>query len=269
MKFDRPVIDSHMHHICWTDFKGRNIIDFFRQNKIEHGLKGYNLCALATCYGEGYDVSNIILAAIVNQQYKEIDDIGFDGVKMLETKPTAIKEFGFDLADSNFDPFFELCEKNGTHMIWHAGDPETFWDINRIPKRHFDKGYYYGDGSFISLDELYKTIYSILKRHPLLRVTFAHFFFCSYHPETLVGLFDKYKYVGVDVTPGAEMYGAFNERRDFYRDFFIKYADRIMYGTDTVFGSSNLIFERILASFSLTSSMASAAGIIVFLLSFS
>ena len=269
MKFDRPVIDSHMHLTTWTDFKERDMFSFFRQNCNDHEMKAYNICACATEPEGRYDASNMMLAALVKlndprayayggliypeapakfpmpegydfvTQYNELKEIGFDGIKMIESKPTDQKKYQVDLSDENYEPFFDLCEKNGDHMIWHACDPETFWDIDRIPKRHLAKGWYYGGGGYMSLEQLYKMIFSVLERHPKLRVNFAHFFFCSYRPEILVDLFEKYENVGVDITPGAEMYGAFNERHDFYRDFFIKYADRIMYGTDTVFGGGD------------------------------
>ena len=29
--------------------------------------------------------------------------------------------------------------------MFHIGDPKEFWDINRIPKRMYDFGWYYGE----------------------------------------------------------------------------------------------------------------------------
>jgi predicted TIM-barrel fold metal-dependent hydrolase len=75
-------------------------------------------------------------------------------------------------------------------------------------------------------------VMNVMQRHPRLRVTFAHFLFLSEHPEMLEELFAKYPSMAVDVTPGTEMYSVFTERHDFYRVFFEKYADRILFGTD-------------------------------------
>ena len=41
--------------------------------------------------------------------------------------------------------------------------------------------------------------------------------------------------MAVDITPGTEMYFAFEDKHDFYVDFFKKYSDRIMVGTDATF----------------------------------
>jgi predicted TIM-barrel fold metal-dependent hydrolase len=159
--------------------------------------------------------------------------IGFDGIKMLETKPTEQKSYAIEIDDPYFDGLFSACETNSTPMIWHVADPASFWDINRIPKRFLDRGWFFGDGTYMTHDRIYAQVYNVLERHPRLKVTFAHFFFMSETPEALETLFKKYPGVSVDITPGAEMYADFRKNHSYYRDFFIKYADRIMLGTDT------------------------------------
>jgi hypothetical protein len=44
---------------------------------------------------------------------------------------------------------------------------------------------------------------------------------------------EKYKNVWLDLTPGVEMYYNFDKDISFWRDFFIKYSDRIIFGTDS------------------------------------
>lgn len=271
MIFNRTVVDSHMHMKIFNDENNVDFIEFFDRTQQSHGLKGLNICATSFYNG----IANNILCAIYKMhnptayaygglyypsfpvsypleegfdystQYEEMMEIGFDGIKSIELKPNIQKKYGFKLTDPEYDEFFKKCEENGTHMIWHVGDPETFWDRERISPRHFAKGWFYGDGSFMPLEEIYKQVDTILERHPKLKVTFAHFFFLSFSPERLVEYFEKYENVGVDITPGAEMYGAFRDNREFYREFFIKYADRIMFGTDTIFGGSKTNYQRL------------------------
>ena len=78
----------------------------------------------------------------------------------------------------------------------------------------------------------------VLDRHPGLNVTFAHFFFLSDHLDRLEEIFRTYKNVGIDITPGCEMYESFDRNPQQCRDFFIRHADRIMYGTDCAFPDS-------------------------------
>jgi hypothetical protein len=63
--------------------------------------------------------------------------------------------------------------------------------------------------------------------------------------EELEALFERYENVGVDLTPGTEMYAEFNKDPAFYKAFLEKHADRIMHGTDVAFPSSriNYMFE--------------------------
>ena len=92
-------------------------------------------------------------------------------------------------------------------------------------------------------------MYKILENHPNLKVTFAHFFFKSEKPEELVELFEKYPNVCVDLTPGWEMYLSFYEDKPFFKDFFTKYSQRIVLGTDAYFPRptecSNWLVDRV------------------------
>ena len=262
------MIDSHWHlyvpyHEDGTDY--RLMLDRLQQ---EQGLEAMNLCCIP-CYHELGPAQNI-LAALYKlhnptayaygglvypqipfqnpmpegmdplSQYRELMDLGFDGIKMLETKPTEQKIYGMCIDDPYYDGLFAAAEADGTHMVWHVADPETFWDIDRIPQRFLDRGWYYGDGTYMSHERIYQQVYNVLDAHPQLKVSFAHFFFLSDHPERLAALFDQYPGTSVDVTPGSEMYGSFLENREFYRDFFEKYQDRILFGTDTSYSGGDM-----------------------------
>lgn len=255
------MIDSHWHmyvHICedGTDF--RPALDALQK---QQGLEALNLCCIPIYHALG--PAQNILAAIYKlhnptayaygglvypdmpfktpmpegmdplSQYEELMAMGFDGIKMLETKPTEQKAYGMFIDDGYYDAFFAACERDGTPMVWHVADPETFWDIDRIPQRFLDRGWFYGDGTYMSYDRVYGQVYNVMEKHPSLKVVFAHFFFLSEHPERLEELFAKYPGATVDLTPGSEMYAAFLENRAYYRDFFIRYQDRILFGTDT------------------------------------
>lgn len=160
-------------------------------------------------------------------------DAGFDGLKLIETKPNCAKETGVRLDDAAFEPMFAYCEEHGVPILWHNGDPAPFWDPERCTPELAAKGWAYGDGSFLSLAELYAIVERVLDRHPKLNVTFAHFYFVSDDPAHAARMFEKYPNVGFDLTPGTEMYEGFTRARDFFRPFFLEYAHRIRYGTDT------------------------------------
>ena len=261
-KINEKVIDSHLHIFEYEDKNGNSFIDGFDEYIENMGVRAINIASLPS--GKGRDVSNNIMIAfykLANKkayahgglvypeypapdkmpegmdfvtQYKELMEIGFDGMKMLEGKPTLHKRVGHDLSDDLFDPFFAEMEKDGTHLIFHVNDPEEFWDKN-ADQWIKDAGWYYGDGGYASNEEVYRQMERILEKHPNLCVNFAHFFFYSKRPEKLVELFEKHPNMGVDITPGGEMYIAFDENREYYKDFFVKYSERIQFGTDSCF----------------------------------
>ena len=160
-------------------------------------------------------------------QLKELEKVGFDGVKLIEGKPTMHRTIGKNLLHPEFDKFFAEAEKKGTHLVFHVADPDEFWTQ--------EGGDYYGDSSYATYEEMYRQAYAILEKHPELKVTFAHFFFKSKSPKDLEELFEKYPNMCVDLTPGWEMYISFYDNREYYKEFFTKYSDRIVLGTDAYF----------------------------------
>ena len=169
----------------------------------------------------------------LSEQYDELMEIGFDGIKMLEGKPNLYKCVGQPLDGNFFDPVFEKIEKDGTFLLMHAVDPDIFW--SNPNKEWIEKGWFYGDGTFPTNNEIYRQIDSVLEKHPNLNLCLAHFFFCGERPKKLEEMFAKYKNLSVDITAGGEMYVSFNKNPEYFRQFFIKYADRIYFGTDMDF----------------------------------
>ena len=167
-------------------------------------------------------------------QLDELKEIGFDGIKMLEGKPNLYAKVGKPLDSDFFDSALTKLEEEGTYVLMHALDPAFFWtDAN---EDNVKKGWYYGDESkYPSNKELYRQVDALLEKHPKLNLCLAHFFFCSETPERLEEMFAKYPNLCIDITPGGEMYHGFDKRREYYKDFFVKYADRIIFGTDMDF----------------------------------
>jgi len=268
------LTDGHIHLRKWTDENGRDFFEGLDTLMKERKLSAINLAALPN--EPRGDASANIMAALYKlhnprafahagivfeslpirppvkegleplEQYEELMEIGFDGIKLICSKPQDYKLYDLPVSDDFFDAFFKAAEGDGTHILWHAADPETFWDIDRIPKHFIERGWFYGDGTYPSYERIYEDIYAVLKKHPLLNVTFAHFFFLSEHPEKLEKIFESYKNLTIDITPGTEMYESFNAQPEFYKAFFEKYSDRILFGTDTSFpGNGNNLHDSV------------------------
>jgi hypothetical protein len=158
---------------------------------------------------------------------------GCDGIKMIEGKPDMRKMLPIPAFDSeSFAPYWEKLAQIQLPVVFHVNDPEEFWDKESVPGWVLERGWFYGDGSYINNEDQYTQVFNVLARHPTLKVIFAHFFFMSAQQERLGDLLDQFPNMYVDLTPGIEMYHNFSARLEATRDFFIKYQDRIMFGTD-------------------------------------
>lgn len=257
------VIDGHLHLYHWKDLKtGEHFLHGLEEYKGLMNLRAFNIASLPA--GADRDVSNNIIIAFYKlanptayahggltyteyppvkkddgkdplTQYEELMAIGFDGIKMLEGKPSLYKLTNTPLDSDYYDAFFAKVEADGTHIVAHINDPEDFWDPDKVSDEHKAKGWFYGDGTYIKNTEMYAQIDRLLEKHPKLAITFAHFYFRSESPEVLEEMFRKYPNVAVDLTPGGEMYLGFKKRPAYFKDFFHKYADRIVFGTDGCF----------------------------------
>ncbi|MBQ4510773.1 MAG: hypothetical protein II984_08620 [Clostridia bacterium] len=251
----KKIIDSHMHISKWGE---DNIAFCFDTYRSEQNIHAINICAIPLCQSNVcnniltgfYKIANpntyvhagieLIEIPIDNMtenmdavtQYKELMEIGFDGIKMLEGKPTEHKRIGKNLNHPSLNKLYKEMEKDGAHLIMHVNDPDEFWDLKRAPQWAIDCGWTYTDGTYAPYEQIHKQTLKILEDHPNLLLTIAHFFFCSKEPEILEKLFEKYPNFCVDLTPGGEMYVEFEKNYDYYKSFFNKYSDRLIFGTD-------------------------------------
>ena len=261
-KINEKIIDTHLHIEAWENEEIGSFLDAFEPYREGLDLNGINICSLNN-HGSGI-ANNVMIALykIVNPgtyahgclhhisypftenvpkgmelitQYEEIMDIGFDGIKLIEGKPGRLKMLGGSLLFPTLDEVFAKMEKDGTHIVFHVNDPDEFWDEELAPPIAKQYGWFYGDGTYPDCKDVDKQIETILDKYPELNVTFAHFFFYAKYPDKLQKMLDKYENMAVDITPGTEMYLAFENNHGFYVDFFKRNSKRIMVGTDGTF----------------------------------
>ena len=248
------IIDSHIHYslpVTYenlietldktnTDYcnlvalydreRGSETIDCLRCKYLGNGrIYTYGSLDLSKYYTNLENIGDCM-----KEHVKNLMDCGCDGIKMLEGKPTSRNRYpipNFDLPE--WDSYFAYMEEKQIPIVWHVNDPEEFWDINKVPEWAYRSGWYYGEKSINNIDQ-YNQIENVLKKHPNLVISFAHFYFMSSNDNLnkLSELFDKYPNICVDITPGIEMFHNFSNNITKSKEFFIKYQDRILYGTD-------------------------------------
>jgi len=157
--------------------------------------------------------------------------LGCDGIKMLNGKPNYRKSAGLALDSVIYDEYFAHLEKTGFPVLWHVNDPEEFWDPAAAPEWAKGPGWLY-DETFPTSESIYAECERVLEKYPKLTIIFAHFYFLSDDLPRAAALLDRYPNVSFDLAPGIEMLHNFTKRPAEARDFFIKYQDRIVFGTD-------------------------------------
>lgn len=186
-------------------------------------------------------------------QIPVLQQIGCDGLKMIEGKPLVRKLLPLPPFDGpEYEPVFGEMEARGFPLLFHVADPEEFWLRDLAPAWAVARGWFYGDDPvFPSKEEMYREVASVLDRHPALKVIFAHFYFLSADLPRAADLLDTYPQVHLDICPGSEIYVNFSARPDATREFFLKYQDRLIYGSDmsasTLFSEPGLDREREMA----------------------
>lgn len=162
--------------------------------------------------------------------------MGCEGLKMIEGKPTSRQRMDVPVTDPYFAEYWAAVEELGLPIIWHVNDPEEFWDPELTPGWARDRGWGYGPDD-VQKEELYAEVDEVLARHPRLKVIFAHFYFLSADLPRAERLFQTHPSVCVDLAPGIEM--LYNTSRDSEasREFFLRHADRIVFGTDLSSGN--------------------------------
>ena len=258
-----PVTDCHIHYphinqahnllqIC-GDLKidQLNIVCTPHQQRLSLVPDALRLKALAPkrvfVFG-GLDVSAYFRAqqqcgSLFAEWMDLLAAVGCDGIKMIEGKPDMRRMLPIPPFDSDaFAPYWEKMARTQTPLLFHVNDPEEFWDAERIPSWAKERGWFYGGGGYINNEAQYSEIFNVLARNPSLKVIFAHFFFLSAQLPRLADLLDKYPNLHIDLTPGIEMYRNFSENIENTREFFLKYQERILFGTDI--GARALLASR-------------------------
>ena len=137
--------------------------------------------------------------------------------------------------DPRLDPVWQTCAKNGRPVVIHVADPAAFFTpLDRFNERWHELGdhpnwLFHGE-KFPSHDEILAQRNRAIARNPETTFICAHF---GNNPEDLAAVgkwLDTYPNMIIDVDAriselGRQPYTA--------RKFFLKYQDRIMFGTDT------------------------------------
>jgi predicted TIM-barrel fold metal-dependent hydrolase len=170
-------------------------------------------------------------------QLEEAVRKGAQGLKISKALGLGVKEAdgSYLRVDSpKLDAVWEKCAELGIPVEIHTADPAAFFtpfDKNnewfKILLDHQD--WMFNKPEFYSREELHQQRNNVIDRHPNTTFIGAHMGNCPEDLDKVAGWLDKYPNFYVDVDArlgelGRQPYSA--------RKFLIKYADRVMFGTD-------------------------------------
>lgn len=165
------------------------------------------------------------------RQAKLYMSVGFDGIKMLEGKPSNRYAVKTPYNSKVFFKFYKFMEENGYPITMHNADPASFWDKSKMSPETIEHGWY-ADDTLPTKQQMHDEIEDVLYHFPRLKLSMAHCGFMGDEPER-AEKFVTYENTFFDVTPGPEQFYFMYNNQKFWQKTFDKYPDKFRFGSDT------------------------------------
>ena len=212
---------------------------------------------LGTFDPQGFTDDNFIKSTI--EQIKRCMDAGAKGIKIWKSIGMILQnESGkYVMADYPiFLPLFAFLEKEGIPLLSHLGDPLNCWLPYDNITMYSDLQYYtnfpiyhmYQHPEIPAYDRQVSVQNNLLEKFPHLNFVGAHLGSLEWNIDEVAKRLDRYPHYCVDLSAriGHIQLQAIHNREE-VRNFFIKYQDRLLYGSDfSITGESVGIKSHIL-----------------------
>jgi len=186
-------------------------------------------------------------------QLKNDFDNGAVGVKIVKTVGMKIKKSNGDylqLDDPIFTPIFNFIEQENKTLLVHAGEPIHAWMPTYTTKEGVGRNYWASHPDFSFWDKPDLPSYSdimaardhVIERHPNLRFVGAHLGSMEFDVDEIITRLERYPNFAVEL--GGRTRYLMWQARGKVQDFFTRYQDRIMYGTDRGSGTTMTAREK-------------------------
>jgi predicted TIM-barrel fold metal-dependent hydrolase len=150
------------------------------------------------------------------------------------------------LDDPGLAPVAEQVRALGVALIDHQGEPRNCWlPLDQMTtdndREYFSKHpeyYMYLHPDQPSYEELMRERDRFVAAHPKLRFVGAHLASLEYDVDRIAAFLDRFPNATVDMAARMSQVQYQSVRdREKVRNFFIRYQDRVMYGTDLTFAA--------------------------------
>lgn len=201
----------------------------------------------------GYDRTDFGPAAVKELERchkmgaRGVGELGDKGKGLFYCEPT--KAWGMHLDDPRMDPVLEKCAELRMPVSIHVADP--YWMYEPMDSRNDGLMNAYkwrldNQPGIVGHDGMLEILERAVKRHPKTIFVACHFANCSHDLSRIGKLFDTYPNLYADISARYAETAAIPR---FAAQFYDRYQDRLVYGTDMTFGIKTYRFTfRILES---------------------
>jgi len=252
-----PIIDVHSHPYAESPADLQQWIENMKKAGIEktlilsheHGARFDSVYAIYSQYPDqfevwcgfdytGYDKPGFGPAAVAELErcYKlgarGVGELGDKGKGLYYCKPPA---YGMHLDDPRMDPLLEKCAELGMPINIHVAEPIWFYQPMDSTNDGLMNAYHWrldNQPGIVGHQGMVQILERAVKRHPKTTFIACHFANCDYDLTILGDLFDKYPNLYADISA---RYAETAPIPRFVRNFYEKYQDRLLYGTDMGF----------------------------------
>ena len=145
--------------------------------------------------------------------------------------------------DPQFDPIFKHLAEIGIPLVAHLGEPKNCWlPFNKMTTKN-DSSYFaehpkyhmFIHPEYPSYNEQMEARDKMLEKNPKLIFIGCHLASLEWSVDELADFLDRFPNASVDMAARiGQLFFQTREDREKVRNFFIKYQDRILYGTDII-----------------------------------
>ncbi len=141
------------------------------------------------------------------------------------------------------DPIWKECGRLNLPVSIHSADPVAFFkpptpDNERYIELLAHPGWSFYGKDYPTFEELMNQFENLIRKHPGTTFIGVHFGNYAENPDYVGKMLDEYSNYYIDIAARVPEFGRHNAAK--MHDFFVKYQDRILFGTDIGIYSDSL-----------------------------
>jgi predicted TIM-barrel fold metal-dependent hydrolase len=163
--------------------------------------------------------------------------LGVQGVKVWKDVGMYVRDADgrlLKLDDPRLEPFFRRCGELGLPVLIHAADPREYWHPLTPNALHYgqrsEHNQHHKNPEMPPWEELIRQRDEVVRRHPRTTFIGAHLGSMTFDLQGLADRLDRFPNLFVECAARLRILGRLNPKA--VRDFFVKYQDRVLFGTD-------------------------------------